>query len=146
MLKHLGIKGVGAIAALLMWGCLSPAYSLDNYEGYQEIDPSQFAQRFSLSGYDPRTVAMDMFKTVTVEREGRRSEGFTIDYHRGDGAFRATVNITVVGLADDSIAAQRFQVELVWDAELDWQITWVGEQWRCWEERGSQDWTTELCS
>ncbi|MEM8638425.1 MAG: hypothetical protein AAGG51_06415 [Cyanobacteria bacterium P01_G01_bin.54] len=117
-----------------------------NRSVYRTIEPAEFAQRFRLTGYDPRTVALDLFAEMTGEREGRQSEGFTIDYHRSETAFGATVQLTVVGLADDSIAAQRFQVELEWDAKQDWQLVWVGEQWRCQDGRGIVEWTNQRCS
>ena len=60
----------------------------------------------------------------------------------------ARVTITQSNLTDDSVAAIRYLLEFApYDADTDkkWQVVWAGEQFKCREGRGQQDWSSELC-
>ncbi|NJO77998.1 MAG: hypothetical protein HC827_05380 [Cyanobacteria bacterium RM1_2_2] len=63
---------------------------------------------------------------------------------------KAVVTITKTGLLDDSVAATRTRydfkpVEGSAEAAQQWQLVQVTEQNKCQPNRGSQDWTGDLC-
>jgi uncharacterized iron-regulated membrane protein len=63
---------------------------------------------------------------------------------------KAVVTVTKTGLLDDSIAAIRTRydfkpVEGSTEASKQWQLVQVTEQNKCQPNRGSQDWTGDLC-
>jgi hypothetical protein len=63
---------------------------------------------------------------------------------------KAIVTITKTGLMDDSVAATRIRydfkpVEGSVEAAKQWQLVQVTEQNKCQPNRGSQDWTADLC-
>lgn len=63
---------------------------------------------------------------------------------------KAVVTITKTGLLDDSVAAIRTRydfkpVEGSAEASKQWQLMQVTEQNKCQPNRGSQDWTGDLC-
>ena len=60
----------------------------------------------------------------------------------------ALVTITQTKLSDDSVEGYRYLLEFVpygEEQEQKWQLVWAGEQWRCWQGRGQQNWGTDLC-
>ncbi len=61
----------------------------------------------------------------------------------------AVVNLTQLGLPDDSVKGVRYRLEFVAENTTYppvWQLIWVGAQYICQEGRGSQTWTKEICS
>lgn len=63
---------------------------------------------------------------------------------------KAVVTVTKVGLLDDSVAATRTRydfkpVEGSTEESKQWQLVQVSEQNKCQPNRGSQDWTGDLC-
>jgi hypothetical protein len=108
---------------------------------YREISPQEYAQRYRILGDTPQATALALFADLTCESEGRQSESVQLDYDAQGGAI---ATVTVVGLADDSVAAIRLRLDFVWHHESGWQLVWVGQQQRC--RRGeSQAWTAALC-
>ena len=57
----------------------------------------------------------------------------------------AVVILTQSGLLDDSVEGMRYRLEFE-SGENQWELVWAGRQVRCWPDRGSQEWSTELCS
>lgn len=94
-------------------------------------------------GNNPETIALEALglkEIVTSEQEE-----IELDYPQDN---QAVVIITQTRLADDSVAAIRYRVELAPygnDADEQWQVVWAGRQWQCQQNRGHQDWSTELC-
>jgi hypothetical protein len=111
-------------------------------QNYQPISLAQFAPN-ALVGTNPKAIALSAFGNI--ESEGG-SQGVTVDYPQRD---RAIVTITQTGVADDSIGAIRYRVELQQNptaqAGKPWKILWAGSQVKCHPERGHQDWSTERC-
>ena len=61
-----------------------------------------------------------------------------------ESSTRERVQVTLTGIGDDSIAAERYGVELVRGA-LGWRLQSAQWSQRCQPRRGHQDFTTELC-
>lgn len=116
--------------------------TLDQRQNYQSISLAEFAPN-ALVGTNPKAIALSVFGNI--ESEGGSQE-VTVDYPQRD---RAIVTITQTGVADDSIGAIRYRVELQKNrsaqASKQWEIVWAGSQVKCHPERGHQDWSTERC-
>ncbi len=131
-----------ALLAIAPLSLTTSSLAQDARADYRLMDVADFQNRFGFTATAPRELGRDLFAAFTTETEGRRSEALAIAYPTPG---TAVVTVEIVGLADDSVAASRYRVELQW-VESDWQVTWVGTQTRCHEGRGHQDWSGELCS
>lgn len=111
-------------------------------QNYKSISLTEIAPK-ALVGTNPKTVALSAFGNIESE-EG--SQDVSVDYPQRD---RAIVTITHTGVADDSIGAIRYRVELQQNptaqASKQWKIVWAGSQVKCHPGRGHQDWSTERC-
>lgn len=94
-----------------------------------------------LVGADPEQIALDLFGN-TEPVEGNFNESVVTLL---DSPEQQVVTITQTGLPDDSVEGRLIRLDFQPDGD-NWQVDWVGQQQRCQEGRGSQDWTTELCS
>jgi hypothetical protein len=57
----------------------------------------------------------------------------------------AVVTLTQTGLPDDSVEGRRYWLEFT-AGENQWEMVWAGRQVRCRLNRGSQEWSTDLCN
>ena len=60
----------------------------------------------------------------------------------------ANVTITRNNLRDDSLAGIRYLIKFAPYGEATqnkWQVVWVGEQFKCGQGRGHQEWSPDLC-
>jgi hypothetical protein len=112
-------------------------------ENYKPISLTKIADAKALAGNDPKAIALSAFGNV--ESEGG-SRDVTVDYPQPN---QAIVTITQTGVADDSVGAIRYRVELQPEKSAQtgkqWEIVWAGSQVKCHPGRGHQDWSTELC-
>jgi hypothetical protein len=92
-------------------------------------------------GADPLAMVLT---TRQPNTEGVGSEQFKLNYLAAD---KAVVVATKTGLADDSVAAIRTRYEFAANGTgaAKWQLTQVSEQNKCKPDRGSRDWTGDLC-
>jgi hypothetical protein len=118
------------------------ATSAETRDAYDPIALDEFAPAETLTGEQPKAVALSAFGVEGAE--GNFSQEVTVNYPQPD---RAIAILTQTGLADDSVAGMRYRIELVPadSADAQWQVTWAGRQYQCQEGRGHQDWSTELC-
>lgn len=56
-----------------------------------------------------------------------------------------TLMITDDGLADDSVRSQKYKIELKKNESDFWEITSAQKTWRCWQDRGHQDYSVKPC-
>ncbi|NJL84504.1 MAG: hypothetical protein HC890_19090 [Chloroflexaceae bacterium] len=108
---------------------------------YRVINVSNFVSQKQISGLTPNQAAVKLFG-YQGEEEGRRREQIAVTYSRPDTAI---VLLTKEGLADDSLFAIKSRIEMR-RAKNRWQVIWVGEQYKCHQGRGSQNWSAKLCS
>ena len=122
---------------------------LTQYWGNQEESGGEAAVELDTTnpepiGKNPEEIALaSLGLTETVESE---QETVTIEY---PGENLAVVEITQTNLADDSIADIRYLVKFAPygdRAEEQWRVVWAGQQVRCQQNRGHQDWGTDLCN
>lgn len=111
-------------------------------QNYKSISLAEVAPH-ALVGTEPKALAVSAFGNI--ESEGGSQEAI-VNYPQRD---RAIVTITQTGVADDSIRAIRYRVELQQhqsaQAGKPWKIVWAGSQVKCHPGRGHQDWSTKLC-
>ena len=150
MLKKLLITGLNlALLTVTVAACTPPpetsepdngeeAESMAGRSTYGEISLPPEPQRF---GTDPEQIVLDAFGSETPI-EGNFNQEVTVVEQTPDAAI---VMLTQTGFLDDSVEGMRYWVELE-AGENAWEMVWVGRQVRCYTGRGSQDWTTELCS
>lgn len=56
-----------------------------------------------------------------------------------------TLMITDDGIADDSVRSQKYKIELKKNESDFWEITSAQKTWRCWQDRGHQDYSVKPC-
>jgi hypothetical protein len=136
------------MAALLLAGGCGPAAEqgnggpvggpdLQDRSAYNELDSPAGTD---LVTADPTELAMELFG-ISEPVEGNFSESVDTVV---ESETQRVVTLTQTGLADDSVEGKRYRLDFV-PAGENWQLDWVGDQQRCREGRGSQDWTTEPC-
>lgn len=118
---------------------------------YREMEVSQFTQGHQLDQMEehlnPRSL-MGRILSRPLSLEGRAEETVMIDYGGPPPSEIAVVEHTMIGLPDDSVNSLRYRIEMTWDPQNpdeDWQVVWVGQQFRCQPGRGAQDWGTDSC-
>ncbi|HSM83270.1 MAG TPA: hypothetical protein VLS96_16410 [Nodosilinea sp.] len=92
-------------------------------------------------GENPTSIALATFGS-TEPGEGNFEETVEVVEETADGAL---VLFTQTGLADDSVNGMRYRLEFVPEGD-QWRLDWAGQQVRCQPNRGSQEWSTDLCS
>ncbi|PSR17777.1 hypothetical protein C8255_10780 [filamentous cyanobacterium CCP3] len=92
-------------------------------------------------GAEPTDIALATFGS-TEPGEGNFAEEAELIEQTDD---QALVVLTQTGLADDSVNGMRYRLEFVPEGD-QWRLDWAGRQVRCQQGRGSEDWTTDLCS
>lgn len=91
-------------------------------------------------GEDPTEIALAAFGS-TEPGEGNFEEEVELVEQTDD---QALVVLTQTGLADDSVNGTRYRLEFVPEGD-QWRLDWAGSQVRCQPDRGSQEWSTDLC-
>ena len=92
-------------------------------------------------GTDVKAIALSALGLTEVESE----EEVQVEYPNNN---LATVIITQTNLADDSVADRRYYIEFAPYSEATqnkWQVVWAGEQFKCQQGRGQQEWSPDLC-
>lgn len=148
MLKKSLIAGLG-LALFTLAACtpskpvaapdtIPPAEALEGRSSYSEIPLPPEDQRL---GADPKQIALDTFG-LAAPGEGNFSQ--TVEVVE-QSPTQALLTLLQTGLLDDSVEAMRYRMEF--EAKgTQWQLVWVGRQVRCRSGRGSQEWSTALCS
>ncbi len=92
-------------------------------------------------GEDPTDIALAVFGS-TEPGEGNFEEEVELIDETDD---QALVLLTQTGLADDSVNGTRYRLEFVPEGD-QWRLDWAGQQVRCQPGRGSEEWSTDLCT
>jgi hypothetical protein len=117
----------------------SPAVeALEGRSTYSEVTLPPEDQRL---GADPKQIALDTFG-LAEPGEGKFSQTVEVGEQ---SSTQAVVTLLQTGLADDSVGAMRYRMEFEAKGS-QWQLVWVGRQVQCRPGRGSQEWSTHLCS
>lgn len=109
--------------------------------GYEALNARQFATDNKITTFNPKDIAVKLFGGDR-ETEGRKSDAISVEYPTRN---TAVIVYTVVGLADDSVAAMRHRIELG-IRQNKWEIVWVGRQSKCQPNRGHQNWAAGRCN
>jgi hypothetical protein len=112
---------------------------------YSPVSLNQFAQNGkSLTGESPSAIVAQLFG-VTEALSNSGSERLEINYSQSGGAIAL---LTQTGRQDDSVNGVRYRVELQSqpsNTSSQWQVIWVGQQFKCQPGRGHQAWSAALC-
>lgn len=110
---------------------------------YKSIPLDKISSSHSLQGNDPKAIALAAVSDTEAERG---TPAVAVDYPQSD---KAIVNITQVGVGDDSVGSIRYRIEFVPKSSDEnskqWAIVWVGAQFKCRAGRGHQDWSAQNC-
>ncbi|NJK75729.1 MAG: hypothetical protein HC849_20400 [Oscillatoriales cyanobacterium RU_3_3] len=109
--------------------------------GYEALNAKQFATDNQITTFNPKDIAVKLFGGDS-DSEGRKSDAISVEYPTRN---TAVIVHTVVGLADDSVAAMRYRIELG-IKQNKWEIVWVGRQSKCQPNRGHQNWAAGRCN
>ena len=124
---------------------IEPAGIKDIRDDYSPISLDQFTQSGrSLTGQRPSAIVAQLFGAT----EGLSPSGLEQMEIRYAESGEAIALLTQTGRQDDSVNGVRYRVELQpqpSDIGSQWQVTWVGQQFKCQPQRGHQDWSTALC-
>ncbi len=105
---------------------------------YSEVPLPAEDRRF---GADPEQIALEAFGIEEPGEGNFAQEATTVE----QTPTTATVILTQTGLLDDSVEGMRYWLEFAAEEDV-WEMIWAGRQVRCYPNRGSQDWSVELCS
>jgi hypothetical protein len=122
-------------------GTESVAPDSDTVEGRAAYSEVPLPPADQLVGTDPEAIALAAFG-LEEPGEGNFAQEVTVDEQT---ATEAVVTLTQTGLLDDSVEAMRYRLEFA-AAANQWEMVWSGRQVRCQPNRGSQEWSTDLCS
>jgi hypothetical protein len=129
---------------LAVFGCIQlPIVALSQpatRSNYESINVKQFLGDRKITVSNPKDIAAKLFSR-DQESEGRKSDGISVEYPTRE---TAVIVHTVVGLADDSVAAMQHRIELVF-RQNKWEILWIGRQSKCQPNRGHQNWAAGPC-
>ncbi len=102
---------------------------------YTPVDVTPFR---GISDIDPKIVALrTLGRFTTPQPEGLKSESISVSYS-GD---KAVVTHTITGVADDSIAARKYRLEMKLIGGK-WQLAAAGQQQKC---RSDNKWRKDRC-
>lgn len=146
MLKKHRLTGFSLVLLVGMAGaCVQPSpseqemtESIEGRSAYSEVSLPPESQRF---GADPEQIALDAFG-ITEPVEGNFTQEVQVVEQTPT---QAMVTLIQTGLPDDSVQGMRYWLEFE-AGENQWELVWVGRQTKCWPGRGSQEWSTDLCS
>lgn len=116
----------------------SGSASMAERAAYSEVPLPPEEQRV---GASPQEIALAAFG-LDDPGEGNFTQEVTVDEQT---ATDAVVTLTQTGLLDDSVEGMQYRLEFV-AADNQWEMVWAGRQVRCQLNRGSQEWSTDLCS
>ena len=94
----------------------------------------------SLIGQDPQAIALAGL--------GLKTAGSATELKLNQNGNQANVTITQNNLADDSVARIRYLVEFAPYGDRnnqEWHVVKAGQQFKCQQNRGHQDWSADLC-
>ncbi|AFZ35683.1 hypothetical protein Sta7437_2133 [Stanieria cyanosphaera PCC 7437] len=92
-------------------------------------------------GEDPLQIAKNLYGAKEIPSEGNFQEELTLIERVFN---QPVVLLTQTGLLDDSVEGTRYRLEFKPQGK-QWQLIWVGQQNRCYPDRGSQEWNLEPC-
>lgn len=129
----------------------SPEAALE-WEQPPDFEPSGSVPVDEFNAYlesaDPswaRSPLRTVLEFLSLDDPGARTTTVVMETDSPEGGDRAVVTVTEDGLADDSVRALRFVLEVERRADGSWRLLSAEWSQRCWDGRGHQDFTPEFC-
>jgi len=118
----------------------------DSRANYKVMPLDQWTQSgSSLIGEQPGAIATQLLGVTEGSSESGLGQ-LEISYPKSGSAI---VLLTQTGRQDDSVTGVKYRVELQSQTTASgnqWQVIWVGQQFKCQPGRGQQTWSAALCS
>ncbi len=138
---------LGAIAACTP---TPPTPEVETPDSGSVVEPTEDRSAYSevplpepdlLVGADPEEIAVAAFGQSDPGEGNFNQEVMLVE----ETPTQALVSLTQTGRLDDSVEGMRYRLEFVPEGD-QWRLDWAGRQVRCQPNRGSQEWSTELCT
>jgi hypothetical protein len=114
---------------------------------YEDLDISKFQQLLSKSAEkneiwtnDPLQISLRFLRLF----EGKIQQ-ITRRHNSAESARRAEVTVIEEGYLDDAIRGARYEFILEKDVKHRWQLISAKKAWRCWPNRGHDDFSKQPC-
>ena len=114
---------------------------------YENLDISKFQQLLSKSAEgnevwtdDPLQIALRLVGPFEA-----KIQQITRKHDSAESARKAEVIVIEEGYLDDSIRGARYEFVLEKDVKNRWQIISAKKSWRCWPNRGHDDFSQQPC-
>lgn len=135
--------GLLAAAVAVVAGCGSGAKKQERWSGW--LDVSGF--NAFLERVQPEAASSPLGAAAEFLRLDRATAQTTslVSRRNGEGGGPATVIVTVDRLADDSVRAMRYVLELAPRDDGTWRLRSVSRTQRCWPRRGHQSFSPAPC-
>ena len=130
---------VRLLALVLSAGALAGCGGDDEPVG-ESMPVERFNQR-AASSNAPWTRVADRFAGEFLRIDEREGEGLEVSFEEADDGLVVTLD----RLSDDSVRAERYALSLERQEDGRLRLVSARRTWRCWDGRGHQDFSTELC-
>jgi hypothetical protein len=130
---------VHRLALVLAVGVLAACGDDDEPVG-ESVPVERFNER-AASSNEPWTRSPDRFAAEFLRIDEREGEGLEVSFEQDD----EELVVTLDRLSDDSVRAERYALVLERQEDGSLRLVSAHRTWRCWERRGHQDFSTELC-
>ncbi|MGH9838946.1 MAG: hypothetical protein ACREEM_09190 [Blastocatellia bacterium] len=144
-------SGIRARAALLISKAApaSPQLKTEGeVESYEEVYPGKFNMLTS-TGAAKGDVQIKDLLAVAMRFAGKTEEARTtiieVAKKSAEDAGSATVVITIEGLLDDSVRAEKYKLEMIRTEEGWWRVERAYKARTCWPGRGHADYSSAPC-
>lgn len=107
--------------------------------------PVEEFNREAASSDAPWTRSPRPFATRFLRLDERSGEGLRISFEEREADGEPQVVVVLDRLADDSVRAERYVLSLERQDDSRLRLVSARRTWRCWQGRGHQDFSTELC-
>jgi hypothetical protein len=110
-----------------------------------EAVPVEEFNRQAAASDAPWTRSPRPFVSRFLRLDQRSGEGLRISFEERDADDQPEIVVVLDRLADDSVRAERYVLSLERQDDSRLRLVSARRSWRCWEGRGHQDFSTELC-
>jgi hypothetical protein len=135
MLRGVALTAIVAVLA----GCGG-----DDEEVGESVPVERFNERAAASRA-PWTRSVDRFAAEFLRLDRRDDEALQVSFEERTGGRDPEITVTLDRLSDDSVRAERYVLSLERQTDGTLRLVSARRSWRCWEGRGHQDFSTELC-
>ena len=121
----------------------TPEVIEETVETFEELSFDEFnAQLAEMTESMSAVQVMRAYYPLEVEGEEGNQTISTMDRQLENGNFQVT--LIHDNQLDDSVRGEKYVMEMTKEGEK-WTVVSLKKNWKCWSDRGHEDWSTELC-